>query len=67
MKKAIEEDKKLKFQTAVNMACWTHNRNVNVSGYSPWQLVTGKSILLPGLNNGNIAAESEYDDSQYGK
>ena len=26
------------------------------------QLVTGKSIVLPGLNNGNVVTESEYDD-----
>ena len=62
VKKAMEEDKKLKLQTAVNIASWTHNTNVNVLGYSPLQLVTGKSIVLPGLNNGNIVIESEYDD-----
>ena len=58
----MEEDKKLKLQTAVNMASWTHNTNVNVLGYSPLQLVTGKSIFLPGLNNGNVVTESEFDD-----
>ena len=26
------------------------------------QLVTGKSIVLPGLDNGNVVTESEYDD-----
>ena len=24
--------------------------------------MTGKSIVLPGLNNGNVATDSEYDD-----
>ena len=62
VKKAKEKDEKLKLQTAVNMASWTHNTNVNTFGYSPLQLVTGKSIVLPGLNNGNIVTESEYDD-----
>ena len=33
VKKAMEEDKNLKLQTAVNMASWTHNTNVNVLGY----------------------------------
>ena len=58
VKKAMEEDKKLKLQTAVNMASWTHNTNINTLGYSPLQLVTGKSIVLPGLNNGSIVTES---------
>ena len=62
VRKAMEEDRKLKLQTAVNMASWTHNTNVNTFGYSPLQLVTGKSIVLPGLGNGNIVTESEYDD-----
>ena len=62
VKKAMEEDKKLKLQTGVNMASWTYNTNVNVLGYSPLQLVTGKSIVLPGLNNGNVVTGSEYDD-----
>ena len=57
VKKAMEEDKNLRLQTAVNMASWT---NVNILGFSPLQLVTGKSIVLPGLNNGNVATGSEY-------
>ena len=62
VKKDMEEDKKLRLQIAVNMASLTHNTNVNVLGFSPLQLVTGKSIVLPGLNNGNVATDSEYDD-----
>ena len=58
----MEEDKNLKLQTVINMASWTHKTNANVLGYSPLQLVTGKSIVLPGLNNGNVVTDSEYDD-----
>merc|ERR1712030_120805 len=39
-----------------------HNTNQNTRGYSPLELVTGKSIVLPGLSNGNLATESLYDD-----
>ena len=67
VKKAMEEDKKLRLQTVVNMASWTHNTNVNVLGFSPLQLVTGKSIVLPGLNNGNVVTDSEYDDEAVSK
>ena len=44
------------------MAAWTHNTNVNTLGYSPLQLMTGKSIVLPSLTSGNVATESLYDD-----
>ena len=62
VKKAMEKDKNLRLQTEINMASWTHNTNVNVLGFSPLHLVAGKSIVLPGLNNGNVATDSEYDD-----
>ena len=44
------------------MSAWTHNTNVNVLGYSPLQLMTGKSIMFPGLTTGDTATESLYDD-----
>merc|ERR1712105_472858 len=57
-----EENKSVTLQEAVSMASGTHNTNVNTHGYSPLQLVTGKSIVLPGLSNGNMTTESLYDD-----
>merc|ERR1711984_33400 len=62
VKKIQEENKKVTPQEVVSMAAWTHNTNVNTHGYSPMQLVTGKSIVLPGLTNGDITTESLYDD-----
>merc|ERR1712074_189488 len=62
VKKIQEENRKLTLQEVVSMAAWTHNTNVNVHGYSPMQLVTGKSIVLPGVTNGNMVTESLYDD-----
>jgi len=62
VKKVMEENKKLTLQEAATMAAWTHNMNVNVLGYSPLQLMTGKSIVLSGLTSGNVATESLYDD-----
>ena len=53
VRKIMEEDKKLQLQDAVNMASWTHNTNVNVLGYSPLQLVTGKSVLFARFVTGN--------------
>merc|ERR1712030_257805 len=62
VKKEMEEDKKVTLSEAVSMASWTHNTNQNNRGYSPLQLVRGKSIVLPGFSNGNLATESLYDD-----
>ena len=38
-----------------------HNTSVNKLGRSPLQLVTGKSVTLPGLTRGNEATESMTD------
>ena len=62
VRKIMEEDKKIVLQEAVTMSAWTHNTNVNVLGYSPLQLMTGKSIVLPGLTTGDAATDSLYDD-----
>ena len=64
VRKIMDEDKKVSLEEAVDMASWTHNTNVNTFGYSPLQLVTRKSIVLPGLNYGNIVTELEYDDEE---
>ena len=58
----MEEDKKLQLQDAAKVASWTHNTNVNVLGYSPLQLVTGKSMVFPGFATGNEGTDSLYDD-----
>ena len=58
----MEEDKKIGLEEAVQMASWTHNTNVNVSGFMPMQLMTGKSVMIPGLTTGNIATDSVSDE-----
>ena len=40
VKKLMEEGVSL--ETAVDMAAWTHNTNVNILGFTLLQLVTGK-------------------------
>ena len=58
----MDEDKKISLGEAVEMASWTHNTNVNVLGFQPLQLVTGKNVMIPGLTMGNMAKNSLYDD-----
>ena len=62
VRKIMQDEKKIKLEEAVKIASWTHNTNVNVLGFQPLQLVTGKSVMLPGLTTGNLATESLYDD-----
>ena len=61
VRKVLETDKKLSLQKAVDLAAWTHNTNVNVLGYEPMRLVTGKSVNIPGVTVGNDATESLFD------
>ena len=60
--KIMDGDQKVSLQEAVDMASWTHNSNVNVHGYTPLQLVTGKNVVFPGLSTGDEATDSLYDD-----
>ena len=61
IKKMMEEKKSALTDSLVKAAAWTHNTSVNKLGYSPMQLMTGKSVTLPGLTTGNIATESMTD------
>ena len=60
--KILNEDRKINLQEAVNMSSWTHNMNVNVHGFTPLQLVTGKSVIFPGILTGTVATDSLYRD-----
>ena len=57
----LEEKKTALTDSLVKAAAWTHNTSVNKLGYSPLQLVTGKSVTLPGLTRGNAGTESMTD------
>ena len=57
----MEEKKTALTDSLVKVAAWTHNTSVNKLGYFPLQLVTIKSVTLPGLTTGNIGTESMPD------
>ena len=46
-------DERILLELALSRACWTHNTNVMVSGYNPLTLMTGKSVVIPGISTGN--------------
>ena len=55
-------DEGVSLELAVSRACWTHNTNIMVSGYNPLTLITGKSVVIPGISTGNMATESKFED-----
>ena len=55
IKKMMEEKRTALTDLLVKAAAWTYNTSINKFGYSPLQLVTGKSVTLPGLTTGNTA------------
>ena len=57
----MEEKKVPLNDSLVNAAAWAHNSSVNKLGYTPLQLVTGKSVMLPGLTMDNDGTESMKD------
>ena len=58
IKKILEEDRTVSFETAVKMATWTHNSNPNATGFSPLQLVTGKGVNILGISYRDTGMES---------
>merc|ERR1711989_300231 len=60
VRKLLDEGASL--EMAVSRACWTHNTNVMVSGYNHLTLMTGKSVVIPGISTGNMATESKFED-----
>ena len=47
IRKLMEEKKTTLTDSLIKAAAWMHNTLVNKLGYSPLQLVTGKSVTLP--------------------
>ena len=62
MRKLLDENLGMLQEQAVVRACWTNNTNIMVSGYNPLTLMTGKSVVHPGISTGNEATESMYED-----
>ena len=58
--KKMISDNKLSLKSAVSLASWAHNTNVNVLGYDPMSLVTGKSVTYPGVTTGNLATDCAF-------
>ena len=50
VRKLLDENQGMSLEQAACRASWTHNTNIMVSGYNPLTLMTGKSIVHPGIS-----------------
>ena len=57
----MDEDPNLKFEDALSSAVFAKNMLVNVYGFSPLQLVTGKQPRIPGTTSDGLAAMEAED------
>ena len=57
IKKMMEEDKDMKIEEALKHSVWARNMEIGKFGYSPYQLVYGKSPFLPGISEGNVLTD----------
>ena len=65
IEKLISDDQKLPFEEALSSAVFAKNMLVNVYGYSPLQLVTGKQPKLPGATSDQLTAqEGEHEETK---
>ena len=49
-------------EEVIDMARWTHNTNVIVSGQIPLQIVREKNLSFPRISNCTTTTESLYED-----
>ena len=52
IKKMIDDDKNLKLDEALEHSLWARNMEIGRHGLSPYQVVYGKSPVLPGITEG---------------
>ena len=58
----MKENEGISLYEAVDMASWTHNTNIRVSGFTLLQVMTGKSVTITGLKTENLVTDSVSDD-----
>ena len=59
MEKIMEEDEDISFEDALAKAVYAKNTMLNVHGFSPAQILTGRQPRLPGATNDNRPPQDE--------
>ena len=63
IKKLMDDDKNIKLEEALEHALWARNMEIGRHGYSPYQVVFGKSPTLPGITDGTPMSDSLITDA----
>ena len=64
--KMMNDDKNLKFPEALSSVVLAKNTLINVYGFSPLQLVTGRQPRLPGASSDNLVGLGEEHEELRG-
>ena len=63
--KRLEDNKKHTLEEALKYALWSRNLEPGRTGFSPYQVVFGRSPHLPGVSDGDLLKDQELDDDEY--
>ena len=58
----MDQNQGMWLEGAVSRVCWMQNTNIMVSCYNPITVLTGNSVVIPGIFTGNIASESRFEE-----
>ena len=61
VEKIMDSDKSISFEDALSKAVYAKNTMLNVHGFSPAQILTGRQPRLPGATNNNRPPQDEVD------
>ena len=61
MEKVMDGDKNISFEEALKQAVYTRNMMLNVHGYSPAQILTGKQPRMPGATADNAPSADNIE------
>ena len=64
VKKMLEEDKDLDIAEALKKAVWARNIAIGRHGYSPYQIIYGRSPTIPGILDGNVITDGKITSSE---
>ena len=64
IKKLLEDEKNLKLEDALRIACYVRNQEQTTLGFSPHQVVYAAGSVLPGITDGTLATDEKVTDSE---
>ena len=60
----MEDDQTISVEDALSHSVWARNCEVGRHGFSPFQLVFGKSPFIPGISDGNVTTDGPITEAE---